>query len=326
MRAITLEKYGSPDVLMLKAVEKPTPNDDQVLIKIHAAGANPADWHFIRGAPIIARIEFGLMKPRIKIPGNDFAGTVEAIGANVTQFKPGDAVFGESAGSRLSAFAEYICTTEAEIVHKPENISFEAAAAIPIPALTALQGLRDTGKIKAGQSVLINGASGGVGTFAVQIAKAFGAEVTGVCSTRNLDMVRSIGADHVVDYTKEDFTRQGKQYDLIFDCVGNRTASAFARALKPDGICSVAGFTTMPHMLTQTVLMGALISLFSSKKIGSMGTAKTNKPDLLVLYDMLASGQVVPVIDRCYPFSETAEAIRYLEQGHARGKVVINVI
>jgi NADPH:quinone reductase-like Zn-dependent oxidoreductase len=321
MKAIVYAEYGSPDVLYLKDVEKPTPQDNEVLIKVHAAAANPLDWHLMRGAPFVARLENGLRKPKNTTLGADIAGVVEAVGKNVTQFQPGDPVFGEVG---FGGFAEYRCAREESVVRKPSNLSFESAAAVPVAAFTALQGLRDKGQIRAGQKVLINGASGGVGTFAVQIAKSFGTEVTGVCSTRNLELVRSIGADQVVDYTQEDFTKNGQQYDLILDAVGNRSVADYQRALRPHGICSIAGFTTMARLF-EHILLGAWVSRRGNKQIGLMATAKANKQDLLFISDLLEAGKVVPVIDRTYPLHETAAAIRYLETGRARGKVVITV-
>jgi len=319
MKAIVYTKYGSPDVLQLKDVEKPTPKDNQVLVKIHAASTNPADWHLMRAEPFLARLANGLFKPKNTRLGADVAGRVEAVGSNGTQFQVGDDVFGELPLNGLGSFAEYVCVPEELLALKPAKLTFEQAAAVPLAAFTALQGLRDKGQIKPGQKVLINGASGGVGTFAVQIAKALGAaEVTGVCSTRNLELVRSIGADHVIDYTKADFTQNGQQYDLIFDAVGNRSVADFKRALSPNGICAVAGFTTLARLF-QVLLLGG-------KKIGLMATAKANKKDLLVIKELLEAGKVVPVIDRQYPLAETAEAIRYLETGRARGKVVITVV
>jgi NADPH:quinone reductase-like Zn-dependent oxidoreductase len=295
-------------------VEKPVPGDNEVLIKVYAASANPLDWHSMRGAPFLARVEFGLQKPRDPRLGADVAGRVEAVGKNVTQFQIGDEVFGDIF---KGSFAEYACTSEKLLAAKPANSSYEAAAAVPVAALTALQGLRDKGQIRSGKKVLINGASGGVGTFAVQIAKSYGTEVTGVCSTRNLDLVRSIGADHVIDYTKEDFTNNGQRYDLIFDTIGNLSVSGCQRALSPNGICAIAGFTTMFHLFQ--------VMLFGGKKVGMMETAKADKKDLLFIKELLETGKVVPVIDRTYPLNETAEAIRYLETSRARGKVVITV-
>ena len=328
MKAIVYQKYGSPDVLELIEVEKPTPKDDEVLIKVRAASVNPLDWHFLRCTPYFMRVVAGLLKPKRKfrILGADVAGRVEAVGRNVKEFQAGDEVFGDIFRCGLGAFAEYVCVPEnAALVLKPTGTTFEEAAAVPVAAVTALQGLRDKGQIQPGQKVLINGASGGVGTFAVQIAKSFGAEVTGVCSTRNLDMVRSIGADHVIDYTQEDFTNGGQAYDLIFCAVGNRSAADYQRALNPKGICVVAGFTTMPHMLFQVLFLGAWVSMTGSKKIGDMATVNVNKADLGFMGELVEDGKVVPVIDRHYKLGEVAEAIRYLEDGHARGKVVITV-
>jgi NADPH:quinone reductase-like Zn-dependent oxidoreductase len=320
MKAIQYTRYGSPDVLQLTEVEKPAPKESGVLVKVHAASANPLDWHRMRGAPFPARLGEGLRKPKNPRLGADLAGRVEAVGSSVTQFQPGDEVFGVCTG----AFAEYVSARENFLALKPANLSFEQAAAVPVAAFTALQGLRDTGHIQSGQKVLVNGASGGVGTFAVQLAKSFGAEVTGVCSTRNLDLVRSIGADHVIDYTQEDFTRNGQSYDLIYDAVGNRSVAAYRRALKPQGTCVIAGFTTLPRLF-EHVVVGTLVSKTGNRKIGLMGVSKPNQKDLLVMKELLEAGKVVPVIDRRYPLSETADAIRYLEAGHARGKVIITV-
>ena len=317
MKAIVYTEYGSPDVLQLKEVEKPTPGENEVLVKIYAASANAADWHLMRAEPFLARLENGLRKPKNTRLGADVAGRVEAVGRNVAQFQAGDEVFGSMPLNELGAFAEYVCAHEDLWALKPARLTFEQAAAVPLAAFTALQGLRDKGQIQPGQKVLINGASGGVGTFAVQIAKSYGTEVTGVSSTQNLDMVRSIGADHVIDYTKEDFTRNGQRYDLIFDAVGNRSVSDYQRALSPNGICAVAGFTSLSRLF-QFMLLGG-------KKVGLMETAKGNKKDLLSIKELLDSGKVVPVIDRAYPLSEVPAAIRYLEEGHTRGKVVITV-
>ena len=317
MKAIVYTQYGSPDVLQLKEVEKPMPKDNQMLVKVYAASANPADWHLMRAEPFLARLENGLLKPKNTKLGADVAGRVEGVGRNVTQFQAGDEVFGSMPLNELGTFAEYLCALEDALALKPARLTFEQAAAVPLAAFTALQGLRDKGQIQPGQKVLINGASGGVGTFAVQIAKSYGTEVTGVCSTRNLDLVRSIGADHVIDYTQEDFTRNGQRYDLIFDAVGNRSISDYQRALSPNGICSVAGFTSLSRLF-QVMFLGG-------KKIGLMQTAKANKKDLVIIQELLEAGKVVPVIDRSYSLSEVPEAIRYLETGHARGKVVITV-
>jgi NADPH:quinone reductase-like Zn-dependent oxidoreductase len=326
MKAVVYTDYGSPDVLEIRDVKKPVPNDDQVLIKVRAASVNPLDWHFMEGTPYIMRaMGVGLRKPKDPRLGVDYAGTVEAVGKNVTQFKPGDDVFGGKGGT----FAEYVCArADKAIVLKPANLTFEQAASVPIAAITALQGLRDKGKIQPGQKVLINGASGGVGTFAVQIAKSFGAEVTGVCSTRNLDLVRSLGADHVIDYTKEDFTKGEQRYDLILDNVGTQPLSGFRRVLQPNGICVMIGGGGpndggLIGPLGRPV-KALLLSPFISQKM-SMLMAELNKKDLTILGDLMQSGKVRPVIDRTYPLSQIAEAIRYLEQGHARGKVIITI-
>ena len=293
MKAIVYTEYGPPDVLQFKDVEKPAPKEDEVLVKVHAASANPADWHLMRAEPFLARLANGLLKPKNTKLGADLAGRVEAIGGNVTQFQVGDDVFGELSLNELGTFAEYVCAPEELLALKPARMTFEQAAAVPLAAFTALQGLRDKGQMQPGQRVLINGASGGVGTFAVQIAKSFGAEVTGVCSTRNLDMVRSIGADQVIDYTQQDFTQTGQRYDLIFDAVGNRSVSDYKRALSPNGICSVAGFTSLWRLFR--------IMLLGGNKAGMMKTAKVNKEDLVFIKELLEAGKVVPVIDRCYP-------------------------
>ena len=326
MKAVVYTNYGSPDVLEIRDIKKPVPNDDQVLIKVRAASINPLDWHFMEGTPYVMRaMGVGLRKPKDPRLGVDYAGTVEAVGKNVTQFKPGDEVLGGKSG----AFAEYVCArADRAIVLKPANITFEQAASVPIAAITALQGLRDKGKIQPGQKVLINGASGGVGTFAVQIAKSFGADVTGVCSTRNLDMVRSLGADYVIDYTKEDFTKNGQRYDLILDNVGTQPLSGFRRVLNPNGILVMIGGGGpndggLIGPLGRPV-KALLLSPFISQKMGML-MAELNKKDLTILGDLMQSGKVTPVIDRTYPLSQIAEAIRYLEQGHARGKVIITM-
>jgi NADPH:quinone reductase-like Zn-dependent oxidoreductase len=326
MKAVVYTDYGSPDVLEIRDVKKPIPNNDQVLIKVRAASVNPLDWHFIEGTPYIMRaMGIGLRRPKVPRLGVDMAGQVEAVGKNVTQFKPGDEVFGGKTG----AFAEYVCVfADRAVALKPANLTFEQAASVPIAAITALQGLRDKGKIQPGQKVLINGASGGVGTFAVQIAKSFGADVTGVCSTRNVDMVRSLGADHVIDYTKEDFTKGAQRYDLILDNVANHSLLECRRALKPQGIyVLIGGGGTNDQGLIGPLanpIKAMLLSPFVSQKMGMM-LAELNKKDLTILGDLMQSGKMTPVIDRTYPLSQIAEAIRYLEQGHARGKVVITV-
>jgi len=319
MQAIVCEKYGPPEALQLRELEKPIPKEGEVLLRVHAASVNPADWHLIRGAPFLARMSAGLLKPKDTRVGSDLAGRVEAVGGNVTQFQPGAEVFGLASGS----FAEYAIAPEVRLVPKPVNTSSEAAAAVPLAALTALQGLRDKGQIAPGKKVLINGASGGVGAFAVQIAKSFGAEVTGVCSTRNVDLVRSIGADHVIDYTKEDFTRNGQRYDLIFDAVGNHSVSDRMRALTPQGICVVAGFGGMSRLIG-VALLGRLTSRKGGRRISLM-LMKPNHEDLIFLKGLLEAGKLVAVIDRRYTLNEVPQAIRYLEGGHARGKVIISV-
>jgi len=322
MKAIVYTMYGPPEILEFKEVKKPVRKEKEVLVKVHAASANPADWHLIRGEPRFARLSFGLFKPGNQIPGIDIAGEVEAIGKKVTSLKPGDEVFGGTSWG--GGFAEYVCVSAEKLVLKPAGLSYEEAAAVPVAGLTALQGLRHRGTIGPGQMVLINGASGGVGTFAVQIAKSMGAEVTGVCSSLNRELVRSIGADHVIDYTQRDFTRNDRKYDFIFDAVGNRTVTEYKRALTQNGICVIAGFTTMGRMLNH-MLLGPLHSSSGGKWIGMMGTAQGNQKDLTTLTELLESGTIKPVIDRKYRLENTAEAIRYLEERHARGKVIIQV-
>jgi NADPH:quinone reductase-like Zn-dependent oxidoreductase len=322
MKAIVQDKYGSPDVLELKDVGKPAAKDDEALVRVHAAAVNPADWHVMRGLPYIARLAFGLREPQGRLRGTDVAGHVEAVGRNVKQFQPGDEVFGWCKGA---PFAEYVCVREDGIALKPASLTFEQAAAVPLAAITALQGLRDKGRIQPGQKVLINGASGGVGTFAVQIAKSFGANVTGVCSTRNVDMVRSIGADQVIDYTQDDFTHSAQRYDLIFDNVASRSLSDCRRALTPKGTLIINSGTggrwtgALGRVVTALVL-----SPFVRQRLRPFFT-KANQADLFVLKELIEAGKLTPVIDRTYRLSETPEAIGYLEEGHARGKVVITV-
>ncbi|MEA2692837.1 MAG: hypothetical protein QOJ16_2224 [Acidobacteriota bacterium] len=303
-------------------VAKPTPKDDEVLIRIRAASVNPRDWHYMRGTPYLVRTQAGLRKPKVTRLGADVAGQVETVGKNVTQFQPGDEVFGVCAG----AFAEYACAPEGALVRKPANVTFEQAAAVPVAAFTALQGLRDKGRIQRGQKVLINGASGGVGTFAVQIAKAFEAEVTGVCSTRNIDMVRSIGADHVMDYTREDFTKSGQRYDLIFDVVGNHSLSDRRRALTAEGTLVLVGGPDEGRWLGPLtgILKAVVLSRLGSQKLLPV-MAHASKDDLIVMQELLEGGKVTPVIDRIYPLRDVPEAVLYLEEGHARGKVVITM-
>jgi NADPH:quinone reductase-like Zn-dependent oxidoreductase len=324
MKAITHCEYGGPEVLKVEEIEKPVPNDNQVLVKVRANSVNPLDLT-IRG-PLLLRPLFGLRKPKDTRLGVDYSGTVEAVGKNVTNFKPGDEVFGGKNG----AIAEYVCVlADRAVVLKPANMTFEQAAAVPVAAITALQGLRDKGKIQSGQKVLINGASGGVGTFAVQIAKSFGTEVTGVCSTHNVDLVRSTGADHVIDYTKEDFTDGAQRYDLIFDLIGNHSFSERRRVLNPNGICVMAGVGGAGwHDGMGMRLAGELNAYVRSRFVRQKFVAYIavfNKADMTILADLMQSGKVTPVIDRTYKLNETADALRYLEQGHARGKVVISL-
>ncbi len=317
MKAIVYTEYGSPDVLRLAEVAKPSPNDDEVLIRVRAASANPLDWRLMRGRPLLARLAMGgLRRPKVTRPGVDLAGRVEAVGRNVTRFKPGDEVFGAARG----AFAEYACAAEDRVALKPANVSFADAAAVPVAAISALQGLRDKGEIRRGCRVLVDGASGGVGTFAVQIARSYGAEVTAVCSTANVDTARSIGAAHVIDYTREDFTRGGRRYDLILAANAHRSVFDYRRALERGGRLVMVG-GGWPQML-QTMVLGPVLSLVGSRKIRFF-IANVRKDDLVVLQGLLAAGTIAPVIDRRYPLSDVSEAIRYLEAGHARGKVVI---
>ena len=323
MKAIVHRCYGAPDVLKLEDIEKPTPEDNQVLVKVHAASINPLDWHYMRGKPYIMRMEAGLGAPTNPRFGVDYAGTIEAVGKDVKRFKPGDEVF----GGRTGALAEYVAVREDRaIVLKPANVTFEQAASVPIAAVTALQALRDKGRIQAGQKVLINGASGGVGTFAVQIAKSFGADVTGVCSARNVDMVRSLGADHVIDYTKEDFTKGDQVYDLIVDNVGNHSLRDYTRVLKPKGIFVIVGGPNEGSWIgAMTIPIKAkLLSPFVSQEFVFF-LADLTQEDLTVLADLMQTGKMTPVIDRTYKLNETPAAIGYLEEGHARGKVVIGL-
>jgi NADPH:quinone reductase-like Zn-dependent oxidoreductase len=323
MKAIVYRCYGSPDVLKFEDIEKPTVADDEVLVKVHAASVNPLDWHYMRGTPYIVRTDSGVGAPEDPRLGVDFAGTVEAVGKDVKRFRPGDEVF----GGRTGAFGEYVRVRENRaVVLKPANMTFEQAASVPIAALTALQALRDKGRIQPGQKVLINGASGGVGTFAVQIAKSFGADVTGVCSTRNVEMVRSIGADHVIDYTREDFTKNGQRYDLILDNVGNHSLLEYRRVLNPKGIFVIVGGQNDGRWIGPMAapIKASLLSPFVSQEF-VMILAELNKEDLTIVRDLMQAGKVTPVIDRRYKLSEVPAAIRYLEEGHARGKVIIDL-
>jgi NADPH:quinone reductase-like Zn-dependent oxidoreductase len=321
MKAAVYTRYGPPDVVQIRDVEKPVPKDNEVLIRVRAASVNPLDWHFMRGTPYLVRLMAGLHKPKDTRLGVDVAGQVEAVGNNVTEFKPGDDVFGSCRG----AFAEYACAAETALVMKPDNVTFEEAAAVPVAAYTALQGFRDKGHIQPGQKVLINGAAGGVGTFAVQIAKSFGTDVTGVCSTRNVEVVRSIGADPVVDYTRQDFTKSGPRYDIFFDAVGNHSLFACRRILNPKGIYIPVGGTTDRWMIgpLARALTALVLSWFVSQQLVPFFVAQSSKADLTLMHELIEAGKVTPVIDRRYSLNELPAAIRYLEAGHARGKVVI---
>jgi NADPH:quinone reductase-like Zn-dependent oxidoreductase len=328
MKAAVCSRYGPPDVIQIREIEKPVPRDNEVLIKVRAASANPLDLTAMRGTPYVVRVIGGLRKPKDTRLGVDVAGQVEAVGRNVTHFKPGDEVFGMCKG----AFAEYACSSESAaflsvLAIKPRNLTFEQAAAVPVAALTALQVLRDKGRIQPGHKVLINGAAGGVGTFAVQIAKSFGADVTGVCSTGNVNMVRSLGADRVIDYTQEDFTKSGQhyqRYDVLIDCVGNHSLFACRRVLSPRGICIVVG---APHggwlRPLDRLIKAFVLSWFVRNVVPFMGNG--SKEDVTVIRDLIEAGKVTPVIDKCYRLSEVSEAIRHLEEGHARGKIVITL-
>ena len=316
MKAIVQNDYGSPIVLSLKEVDKPVIKENDVLVRVHAAALNAGDYFSMRGSPWVARFTVGFPKPKNYILGWDLAGHIKAVGKKVTRFQPGDEVFASCKGT----LAEFACAAEDKLAMKPTNLTFEQAAAVPTAALTALQGLRDAGKVRPGQKVLINGASGGVGTFAVQIAKSFGAEVTGVCSTKNVDMVRSIGADHVIDYTKKDFTKSGRRYDIILDNVANRSFTDLRRALTPHGII----IPNSGHGGMGYVFKAFLLSPFMRQQ-GGMFVSKPNNKDLDILKELIESGKVTPVIDRTYSLSDTPEAFRYLEDCHARGKVVITV-
>ena len=323
MKAIVYHEYGPPDVLQLEDVDQPVVKGDEVLVRVLGAAVNPGDWFWLSGTPYLFRPMIGLSKPRNKVLGLAIAGQVEAVGSNVTQFQPGYEVYAEIS---KGGFAEYACVPEDVLALKPSNLTFEQAAAVPLVGVTALQGLRNIGRVQPGQKVLINGASGGVGTFAVQIAKLFGAEVTGVCSTRNVDLVRSIGADHVIDYTQEDFTRNGQQYDLILDNVGNRSLSECRSVLNPKGVY-IASFGQPDHRwlgpLAQLLRMFVLSPFVSQKMVTFV--QKPNMEDLHFLKELIEAGKVTPVIDKTYPLNETAEALGYYGQGHARGKVVITV-
>ena len=322
MKAIIQTKYGSLALLKLEEIPKPVPSDNEVLVEVHAASVNYSNMLIVKGKPLLIRLWSGFLKPKFKVPGTDIAGRVEAVGGNVKQFQPGDEVFGDLSECGYGAYAEYVSVPENVLSLKPKNISFEEAATIPETAVVALQGLRNKGQIEKGKKVLIYGASGGIGTFAVQIAKYFGAEVTGVCSKRNWELVRSIGADHLIDYTVEDFTQTGKLYDLIFATAGYRSIFDYKRALSPNGIYVMAGGSMT--QIFQALLMGPLVSMTGSKKLCGLSLI-INQKDLVFLKELIESGKVKPVIDRRYYLSEVAEAIRYYSKGHTRGKVVITV-
>jgi NADPH:quinone reductase-like Zn-dependent oxidoreductase len=322
MKALVYHEYGPPDVLRCEEIQKPSPKDDEILIRVRAASMNPLDWRLMRGEPRLVRIVARMLKLQIGRPGVDFAGVVEGVGKSVTQFKPGDKVFGGCRG----AFAEYVCTPAAKVVSVPDNVTFEQGAAINVAGLTALQALRDKARIQPGETVLVNGAAGGVGTFAVQIARTFGAEVTGVCSTRNVEMVKSIGADAVIDYTREDPASLGKRYDVILECIGNKSLGDWRRLLNPRGRHIMIGASHDPT-LTQMLFsfIHALgVSVFSPQKTIPL-MAKANKEDLRFIAELIADGKLSPVIDRCYQLSEGADAFRYVETGHARGKVLFTL-
>lgn len=322
MKAIVSRKYGSPDVLELSEVEKPIPKSNQVLVKIKAASLNYGNLVLLKGSPFLARFAFGIFKPKYTIPGGDIAGVVEAVGKDVKYFQPGDKVFGDLSSCGWGGFAEYVTVPENALAFKPVNLSFEEAAAVPMAGVTALQAIRNKGKIQSGHKVLINGASGGVGTFAVQIAKAFGAEVTGVCSTRNIDILQSIGADHTIDYTLEDFKELKERYDLIIAVNGYRSISTYKRALNPNGNYVMVGGSGA--QLTEALVIGPWISMIGSKKMSSM-LQRASQNDLIFLKELIEEGKIKPIIDRCYKLSEVPEAFRYFEKGHAQGKVIITV-
>ncbi len=322
MKAIVQYQYGSPDVLQLATVERPTPKRKEVLVKVHAVALNAADWHLMRASPFLVRVMFGLFKPGFRTLGGDVAGVVEAVGSEVTYFKAGDEVFGPTFSSGFGGFAEYVSVKEDSLAHKPANVSFKEASAVSLAGITALQALRDKGRIRKGQKVLINGASGGVGTFAVQLAKYFGAEVTAVCSSSKIDMVRSLGADHVIDYTKDDFTKNTKSYNLIIAVNGYHPISAYKKVLNPEGIYVMVGGAGW--QMFQAVVFGSFMSIGSKKKLCHVD-AKMNQEDILFLKKLLETGAIKSVLDREYKLHELPEAMRYLEEGHAKGKIVIAV-
>ncbi len=322
MKAIVATKYGTPDVLELQEMTKPTPKDNEVLIKVLATSVNAADWHLLRGDPFMIRLLYGLFSPKNTILGADIAGQVEAVGQDVKRFQVGDEIFGDNANGGFGGFAEYVCVQADGFVLKPKSLTFEQAAAVPMAAVTALQGLRTLGQIQSGQKVLIHGASGGVGTFAVQIAKSFDTQVTAVCSATKVEMMRSLGADHVIDYNREDFSKNGVQYDLILAANGNRSIYDYKRALSPKGIYVMTGGSM--RQIMQSLLLGPLISMTGTQKMLGLQAAP-NQKDLAFINQLLETGKVVPVMDRSYPLNQVPDALRYLEQGHAKGKVVISL-
>ena len=331
MKAIVQTEYGSPDVLTLAEVEKPAVTDNGVLVRVHATSVNAGDWHLMRGSPFLARLVFGLRKPKLRTLGMDVAGRVEAVGQNVTEFRPGDEVFGDISECGFGAFAEYVCVPQDALVIKPDNITFEQAATVPAAALTALHGLRKCGQLQAGQRVLINGASGGVGSFAVQIAKAFGAEVTAVYSSQKMEMMRftkgeastTIGADHIIDYTQTDVTKNSQPYDLILDAAAYRSVFDYLPILTRTGTYVLVGGSTT-RLFQVMLFLGPLISLMSRRKVKCF-VVRPNQADLIILRDLLEAGKIVPFIDRSYPLSEVPIAIRYVEERHVRGKVAISI-
>jgi NADPH:quinone reductase-like Zn-dependent oxidoreductase len=322
MKAIVSPKYGLPDVLEHREIENPTPKDDEVLVKVHAVSINQYDWHLLTADIFLVRLNAGLWKPNKPIPGVDIAGRVEAVGRNASQFRPGDEVFGDISEGSAGGMAEFVCVPEKSLALKPKNMTFEEAAAVPMAAVTALQGLRDLGKIQAGQKVVIQGAAGGVGTYAVQIAKSYGAEVTAVCSTRNVEQARSLGADHIVDYTREDFTQNGQQYNIIFAANGYHSLSDYKRALAPQGVYIMAGGTG--RQMFEALLWGSWMSERSGRNMKVL-TAKPSQKDLNFMKELIEAGKVRSVVDKCYPLREAAEALRYLGTGHARGKVIVTI-
>jgi NADPH:quinone reductase-like Zn-dependent oxidoreductase len=321
MRALVHTEYGSPDVLQLAEVAKPVPGEHELVVKVSAASLNAADWHLLRADPTLVRLYSGFVKPRCPILGSDIAGQVEAVGKNVQAFKPGDEVFANTSNSGWGGFAEYARVRDV-VAMKPRSLSFEEAAAVPLAAMTALQGLRDKGRIRSGQKVLINGAAGGVGTFAVQIAKSFGTEVTAVCSTQNLETALSLGADHVIDYTQEDFTANGERYDVILAANGYHPISDYKRSLGRGGTYVMSGGSG--SQMSEALLLGPWMSVIGGKRMGGL-TAKATLADLLVVKDLVDAGKVRPIVDRRYPLADGADAFRYLEAGHARGKIVITM-